>query len=343
MPTRTRNSIPLARSVALAPFVSFLDRGGGSVQAHLRATRIDPEIFHAPESLLPLQQAAWFIDRAGRREDLEDFGFQVGAVTPILSLGLFGSVLAQSLTMHELIQRLIAWAPALNSGVRVELIDRGGPTVEVRVSQSIEGARRHVDDFSLFLALDAFRLVLGPDWRPKEVELSDTSCLLAGRHEMLSEARCSPNDTHTAVRLPRAALNLPLRGRLEPCAVDPKNEFSRTSPAKDFAESVAMAIESMLGIEAPTIETTAEIGGMSVRTLQRRLGSFATTFEEITDRVRFEKALQLLADPTQKLSYVSERLGYADPANFTRAFRRWTGSTPGAYRERQFLGWETAQ
>jgi len=312
--------------------VGFLEQGGASTHAHLRSTRIDPEIFLSPESLLPFQQAASFIDRAGRREGLDDFGLRVGAATPVLSLGLFGKVLAQSLTLRDLVQRLVRWAPSLNSGVRIGWFDRGGPTVGIRIWHTLNEPPRHIDDFALVLVLDSLRLGLGPDWRPRLVELSMFSIRCAARHEILSQARCLPSLTHTAVHLPRAALDLPLRERLRGRSSNPEEALERTSPTGDFGQSVAKVVESMLGIEPPTIETAAEIAATSVRTLQRRLGAGAATFEEIVDRVRFEKALELLDDPSLKLSYVAARLGYSDAANFTRAFRRWTGATPGTYR-----------
>lgn len=335
MPTRSPSPIPLARSVALAPFVQFLEQGGASTHSHLRAARIDPEIFLSPESLLPLQQATWFIERSGQQVGQEDFGLQVGVATPIASLGLFGTVLAQSLTVRDLVQRLVRWAPALNSGVRVALFDRGGSTVEIRTWYMLDQTPRHVDDFSLLLILDALRLGLGSDWCPQVVEMRPRSIPFAGRHEILSEARCLPSRTHTAVHLPRTALDLPLRGRLRGRPTHSELDLELTSPTSDFGESVAKVVESMLGIEPPTIETAAEIAATSVRTFQRRLAIGATTFEAIVDRVRFEKGLSLLADPNLKLGDLAERLGYSDAANFTRAFRRWTGSSPGAYRKRQ--------
>jgi len=42
----------------------------------------------------------------------------------------------------------------------------------------------------------------------------------------------------------------------------------------------------------------------------------------------------MLEDPSLKLEEIADRLGYSTPANFTRAFRRWTGSAPGRFRAR---------
>ena len=50
------------------------------------------------------------------------------------------------------------------------------------------------------------------------------------------------------------------------------------------------------------------------------------------DQVRLERARDLLASTTMNLSQIADSLGYADAANFTRAFKRWTGRSPSRYR-----------
>ncbi|MBK8995326.1 MAG: AraC family transcriptional regulator ligand-binding domain-containing protein [Myxococcales bacterium] len=74
--------------------------------------------------------------------------------------------------------------------------------------------------------------------------------------------------------------------------------------------------------------------GVSTRTLKRRLAEQQTTFSGVQDDVRRGRALVLLNDPRISLDEIAARLGYSDTANFSRAFRRWTGATPGEVRAR---------
>ncbi|MFI5783277.1 AraC family transcriptional regulator [Nocardia sp. NPDC051570] len=71
---------------------------------------------------------------------------------------------------------------------------------------------------------------------------------------------------------------------------------------------------------------------MSSRTLYRRLQTEGTTFREIAEQVRKELAIGMLADPHLTAAEIARRLGYATPACFNRAFKRWTGSSPGQLR-----------
>jgi AraC-like DNA-binding protein len=76
--------------------------------------------------------------------------------------------------------------------------------------------------------------------------------------------------------------------------------------------------------------------GVSERTLQRRLTELGRSFSDVVEDFRREEAVRLLAAPGLHLVEISNRLGYAEQTSFTRAFRRWTGITPGAWRaERQ--------
>jgi AraC-like DNA-binding protein len=71
---------------------------------------------------------------------------------------------------------------------------------------------------------------------------------------------------------------------------------------------------------------------MSVRTLKRKLEADGTTYSELLDEQRRAKAMLLLRRPDLAVEEIAARLGYSDAANFTRAFRRWTGITPKAFR-----------
>lgn len=73
---------------------------------------------------------------------------------------------------------------------------------------------------------------------------------------------------------------------------------------------------------------------MSARTLKRRLAEHDTTFSAIRDDVRRQRALLLLDNRALSISEIAAKLGYSELPNFTRAFRKWTGKTPLAYRER---------
>lgn len=100
----------------------------------------------------------------------------------------------------------------------------------------------------------------------------------------------------------------------------------------DFATSLRLLLTGYLD-EGLTMTDCADLVGMSDRTLQRRLAQHETTFNELLDQARFDSAKQLLQDKSISLSDIGYELGYANPANFTRAFRRWAGVSPRQHRQ----------
>lgn len=71
---------------------------------------------------------------------------------------------------------------------------------------------------------------------------------------------------------------------------------------------------------------------MTTHTIRRRLKEEGNSFQEIKDSIRREQALTLLENHSLSLLSISEKLGFSETAAFNRAFKKWTGLTPGAYR-----------
>lgn len=85
--------------------------------------------------------------------------------------------------------------------------------------------------------------------------------------------------------------------------------------------------------EDPSLERVADEMHMAPRTLRRRLSELGTSFHEIVEQLRRGLAVEYLVTTAQPVEDIAGQLGYSDPSNFGRAFRRWTGMSPTAWRE----------
>ena len=101
---------------------------------------------------------------------------------------------------------------------------------------------------------------------------------------------------------------------------------------EDIVARVKAALVDCLPHGEPSQEAIADSLHMSARSLQRKLADESTTYTEVLDMMRRELALSYLRDPGQSVSTVTFRLGFSDTSSFTRAFRRWTGSAPSAWK-----------
>jgi AraC-like DNA-binding protein len=107
---------------------------------------------------------------------------------------------------------------------------------------------------------------------------------------------------------------------------------SRALDDEHLVEKVARIVDGELLDGEPSLGKVARKLAMSDRTLRRGLVAEATTFRAVVDKTRTARAKALMADPRVSLSEVAFALGFSEHAAFTRAFKRWTGSSPAAAR-----------
>jgi AraC-like DNA-binding protein len=83
------------------------------------------------------------------------------------------------------------------------------------------------------------------------------------------------------------------------------------------------------------IESVGRALAMSARTLQRRLAGEGISYQRLLEEARKEAAGRYLAESTLAIGEIAYLLAYSEPAPFHRAFKRWYGCTPEAYRRMQ--------
>jgi AraC-like DNA-binding protein len=109
------------------------------------------------------------------------------------------------------------------------------------------------------------------------------------------------------------------------------------SASRAIAPVVRRLVAQELRTGAPTAEGVARALRMSHRTMSRRLELEHTTFNAELDTVRREQALDLVSDCAVPLAEIAFRLRFSHIESFHRAFKRWTGLTPAAYRKSRTL------
>lgn len=136
--------------------------------------------------------------------------------------------------------------------------------------------------------------------------------------------------------MPTIGLELPLPGAdlvLGRVLRRHADELMRSLPARrPFTHTVTNLVVRELEGSGPALKNIAHLMHMSESTLRRRLGEEGRTHSEIVDAAREHLARRYLGVANVSFSEVAQRLGFAHPPAFHRAFKRWTGMTPSQYR-----------
>lgn len=138
------------------------------------------------------------------------------------------------------------------------------------------------------------------------------------------------------LRFPAAVLERPLSLSdplsMKSTVAQLETELTLRGATDDIVLRTRAAMDCTQG-DFPSLAILADRFNMSQSTLKRRLQSQGVTFQEVLDESRRSCAMTLLGNPSLSIDRIALTLGYADGANFTRAFKKWTGMTPAAWRE----------
>lgn len=324
------NSIPLMRTSSALPLLQFLEAGGASLRP-LR-DRLQPA-FRTGESLLPVAYVGSLFDEVARATGLDDVGFRIGRATPIETFGDWGGLIARSPNAGAFLETALANYRHFNTGYRLWSVVRGEEIwLHLRYSRALRRGRSQVIELSLMMWLAAFRALLGPAWRPREIHLEGDPPRHSREIASLATHRVLYRQPALVLVFPRDVLARPTRR--PSVALAPS--LAVCNPALDFPGSVRQTVVSLLRLGVLDLAGAAETAGMSERSFQRHLADAGLRFSRLVEEARFDVARSLLANRELRVIDVSTELGYGDSANFTRAFRRWTGVSPQRFRRVAF-------
>jgi AraC-like DNA-binding protein len=123
------------------------------------------------------------------------------------------------------------------------------------------------------------------------------------------------------------------------------DEFLRSAPyhlviRDSIRKSVASKVRTILSKDVSEsmfgAENVASQLNLSVTTLRRHLQLESTSFQKLKDECRLEAAIHYLGFQDLSNAQIAQRLGFDEPSTFFRAFKKWTGLTPGEYRKQLF-------
>lgn len=114
----------------------------------------------------------------------------------------------------------------------------------------------------------------------------------------------------------------------------PANIVLKYKNTSSFSATIRKTLRAIPSQDWPDFDTIAINLNMTRSTLRRRLDEEGQPFQIIKDQLRRDLAIEYLGQYSKSVMDIAIELGFAEPSAFHRAFKKWTGSTPGEYRQK---------
>ncbi|MGD2055871.1 MAG: AraC family transcriptional regulator [Gammaproteobacteria bacterium] len=302
-----------------------------------RQSGIDIHRIFDPNARFPVvrMQRLWHlaVDKTGD----PCFGLSAAAQFQPAALQGLGLAWLASDTLRDALNRLVRFSRLISTATEIQLADTGsGITLVVSPPAGWTEYVYASLDAAMAVFLRLCRLTGGNEIRPAGVTLVRPRPPCADRFDREFGApvtyRAEANtfvfhQSDVDATLPHA--NPELARINDQTVVNYLARFDRTS----ITMQVRKRIIDELPDGTPHQESIADALHVSLRSLQRRLKEEDTNYKKLLESTRQELAKQYLRQSHRSIGEITYLLGFSEPGNFTRAFKRWTGKTPARYRK----------
>ncbi|MDM0022465.1 AraC family transcriptional regulator [Variovorax saccharolyticus] len=301
----------------------------------LKAAGVPLNMTNDPMSRLPVSTLTRLFRACADVTGSPYFGLTVARFIHISNLHALGYALAASADLHEFCHRLERYFRLASQTSEITVVE-SKEELALKIRTLVDLSPETEDAFLGFLVL-AMRQLYKPDFNPLRVSLSHALPREgAGPYEALFRAPVSFDQPGPMLVLPRADLHNPLIGACAELA-QLNDNLSNTYLARlekdDVVTRVRQKIIEFLPNGICTRDKIADALAMSPTTLQFKLAERQTSFQDLLDATRKELSTGYVRQSSLSITEITFLLGFSDTSNFTRAFKRWQGVSPTAFRE----------
>lgn len=297
---------------------------------------VTADVLADPDARLTGRVTVALWDAAAGASGHPNFGLRTGERAGHAAVNMAGMFLAASATLGEGFERVFRFYRVMNDAQTVHweaTPDFLGAWLTVR--EVPYAVPRHATEFAFAWSVVTARAVTGVDLAPTLVAFEHEPPADRAEHDALFRCPVRFNQHRSEVRFDPAVAALPVR-TADPALVEILESHARAVLTRlPTKQGIVPRVRDAAARALPTgaaLEDIAASLRLSPRSLQRRLRDEGTTYADVLDEVRRALALDALRDPARGAAEVGFALGFSDPSAFHKAFVRWTGSAPGAWR-----------
>ncbi|AWY44249.1 helix-turn-helix domain-containing protein [Pseudomonas putida] len=332
-------TMPRASAQWFQGMLPALAQRGVDVEHLLARSGIDPQVLNDSEASIAHIQIAHFWTQACELTGdpllalRASQDFRPGCMSQVGHLMLAAPTLADALTHLMRYQQLLSDVSDCDFSPQAD-----GATLRLDVTPQVYAIPQAITDMTMGATMVFCRWLLGAGFRPKQVCLRRPPPSPADLALYRSVFDCpirfdSPNN---CMQLSSRDLQTPLP-LANPQVFEVHREHLEERLKQRRQQSIALQVgnvlQQLLPEGEPSRERVAGLLNLSPSTLHRRLLAEGTTYKTLLDQRRAVLARGYVIQGTRPLLDIAFQLGFSDPSNFFRSFKRWYGVSPGRYRK----------
>lgn len=325
------------RIAAIARFCEQVIELNGSPEEVLKAAGLSPSYFsdHTSDDMVSYEQMEFLLQVAANITGCPTFSARMGVKQDINFLGVVGFIMQQSSDVRTALKELVQhFKLHVREGAILETEEFGEyATLSFTVTQSYKAIQ--TSELAMSEAMAVMRSVCGSHWRPIAVNFTHEASGSSSAYTKVFGVPVHFGQDKSQIVFRRDCLDQKI-AKADPAL----NEILQThieGLEDSSAYGVVAQVERLIRRNLPTgkcsVDLVAERMSVHRRTLHRMLKEKDTSYKEILESIRKITAQERLKNSNISIIQLSDYLGYRDNSAFTRAFSRWFGIGPQAWRK----------
>lgn len=323
----------LVRAATLTHFFEVARARGLNPLPQLRQVGLSRALLEDPDQRIPVESVVRLLELAAQASGDEHFGLRMAQGRQVADFGVVSLLISHQPTLRDALRATIEYRHLINDSLALQVEDAGAHVILREEVLSGQPARQ-ANELAIGVLMRLCVAVMGEDWRPASVNFTHSAPCDASVHRRFFGCPvafdCEFNGLVCRARdldVPNPAA-APALARYAQRFVDSLAHLGEPSLVQEVRKSIYLMLASGHASSAYVAQTL----GLSVRTMQRRLGEAGSSFGDLLCEVRRELVQRYLENPRHSLVRVSQMLGYGSPSAFTRWFVRQFGQAPQRWR-----------
>lgn len=325
----------------LQGLLDYLARLGLEPAGLLEQVQLSPQLLSQRDQRIAASTYLQLLGLGVQLSGDQQLGLHLGEAVRPGHYGVLGYLIMSCATLADALHRQARYAALVGNLGRVDLADEPPrPDCEPLVVHSWwpqqRPQQRHLCEETLAGWLTFGRWVTGLDVAPTEVRFQHAAPADTDEYQRIFRCPVLFEQADNALVFPKRLLSTPLgqadaqvRLMLDAYADRLLGEIQQGQSVLDRAR---LELSRQLPEAGADLQQIAERLALSPRTLQRRLREAGLSFNQLVDQTRQQLVVHYLRDPALDLAEIAFLVGFSEPGSLARAFRRWTGHSPGEYR-----------